>query len=108
MADTSRGNGQGLTPGQQRDVYSTTDLPLMAFYIMRGLELVKAERNRNGSNMIYWYRDPEGRAEDLRVEWINSECRDFDNAMRNLRKLGNEAKGRGRGRRRRHYEQPTQ
>lgn len=77
-------------------LYSTTDLPLMAYYIMNGLEIAKLTKKRGqgggAQDFVFYFRDPDGKAEQLRIEWVNSQCRDFDNAVRSLKKLCHEAR----------------
>ena len=86
---TSRSdNGDAHT--RQRNVKTTTDLALMAFYLLRGLELVRATRKGESDQYVFHYDDPEDRAENLRIEWINSDLKRFDNEVRTLKKLTNE------------------
>jgi len=86
--DGSNGNGSGAQAPQQ--IKTTTDLALMAFYLMRGLELVRATRRGDSQDYVFHYDDPEDLAGDLRIEWINSPFKKFDNEVRTLKKLTNE------------------
>jgi hypothetical protein len=73
------------------DLKSTSDLALMAFYLYHNIELVKVERKGgrvSGSNgYAFVFRDPDGRAEELRIQWANSEMRRYDGCIRTLRKV---------------------
>jgi hypothetical protein len=84
-------------------VYTTTDLPLMAYFIMNGITLVKAtRRHENGSqDFVFHYLDPEGRTEQLSVDYLSSKAYLFDAAVRSLKKLCNAQRGRRRRRGRR-------
>lgn len=62
----------------------------MAFYLMRGLVLVRATRKGESDDYVFHYSDPEDAAGDLRIEWINSPFKKFDNEVRTLKKLTNE------------------
>jgi len=66
--------------------YETSDLALAAFLLMRGLQLVTAERLVSG-RFRFLFSDPEASASNLAIEFINSDFVKFDNHIRNLKKL---------------------
>lgn len=75
----------------------TNDLSLAAFLSMRGLPLTKAERGRKGI-YIFAFRDRRGIAEDLKIEFANSCCAQYEAAMKRIKTIlhsGDPAKGRG-------------
>lgn len=75
-----------------------------AYLHMRGLEMVGVRKDApNRGRWIFMLRDPEGRGSELAVEYVNSESRKFDSAVRSLKKLcydDKPTKGAGRSRRR--------
>ncbi|MAF25692.1 hypothetical protein CL634_09000 [bacterium] len=66
--------------------YQTSDLSLAAFLLMRGLKLVHAEKNKSGK-FIFLFDDPDDRCKKLSLEFVNSEFCDYDNHIRNLKKV---------------------
>jgi hypothetical protein len=67
-------------------IYSTSDLPIAAWLKIKGLKLVKAEKNSYG-HFVFEFDDPNDVAHQLAIDFINSECSLFDNEIRNLKKL---------------------
>jgi|TARA_Y100000310_G_scaffold285182_1_gene308464 hypothetical protein len=63
----------------------TSDLALAAFLCLRGLKLLSAGRETTG-RFKFVFEDPEGKADDLHVEYLSSEFVLFDNFLRNLKK----------------------
>ena len=70
----------------QHQEYSTSDLSLAAFLLMRGLELKDAQRISSGK-FKFLFNDPENKGKKLAVDFVNSEFCEFDNQVRNLKKL---------------------
>tara|TARA_R110001583_G_scaffold22582_1_gene84575 strand:- start:224 stop:445 length:222 start_codon:yes stop_codon:yes gene_type:complete len=66
--------------------YITSDLSLAAFLLMKGTKLVDAKKVSSGK-FNFSFEDPDNRAKILAVEFINSEFCEFDNQVRNLKKL---------------------
>lgn len=66
--------------------YITADLPLAAFFVMKGLKLIKAKKTHNGK-FEFILEDNEGVAPDLAVAYINSDFCKFDNTIRSIKKL---------------------
>ena len=70
--------------------WSTTDLGTAAYCHMRGLEVLKVENaavGGGGSKYHFVFKDPEDQGPSLSVQYINSESRQFDAAVRRLKKL---------------------
>lgn len=69
----------------------TIDLAIAAFWLMHGLEVVKIEPVYGGhpSHCRFYFRDEKGEAESLATRYVNSECRQFDEAIRVLKKYVN-------------------
>jgi len=65
--------------------YVTSDLPLAAFLLMRGLSLVAAEKR--AGKFYFELEDPDDIATTLSIEYLNSEFCKFDNYIRNLKSL---------------------
>ena len=77
-------------------IYETSDLGTAAFVSMSGLEILGATRGgpREGGRFIFRFADPEGRGANYQVEYVNSDCRHFDDAVRSLKKLCYDSKPR--------------
>tara|TARA_Y100000593_G_C4262022_1_gene312716 strand:+ start:832 stop:1011 length:180 start_codon:yes stop_codon:yes gene_type:complete len=54
--------------------------------MMKGLHLKDAYINSRGT-YVFEIEDPNGKAQQLSIQFLNSECSIFDNQMRNLRKI---------------------
>tara|TARA_Y100000310_G_scaffold345623_1_gene467415 strand:- start:401 stop:628 length:228 start_codon:yes stop_codon:yes gene_type:complete len=65
--------------------YTTSDLPVAAFLMMRGLSLVRADRGMG--RFIFELEDPDDRAANLAIEYLNSDFCKFDNYIRNLKSV---------------------
>jgi hypothetical protein len=68
------------------DTFTTSDLPLAAFLVIKGLTLIKARKAGSGK-FEFVLEDPDGEAERLSIEYINSEFCKFDNTIRSIKKL---------------------
>nr|BDD46247.1 hypothetical protein 79 [bacterium] len=66
--------------------YLSSDLSLAAYLSMRGLEIVRASR-LPGGKFEFELNDPDGRAESLALEYVNSDFSKFDNQIRLLKKI---------------------
>ena len=77
--------------------WETTDLGTAAYVHMRGqlddslgvklLGSHVAEGGRGPSRFVFRFTDPHGHGRRLQVEYLNSDCRAFDAAVRSLKKL---------------------
>jgi len=67
-------------------IFTTSDLPLAAFLVTRGLSLVRAKKAVSGK-FEFALEDPDEVAEKLSIEYINSEFCKFDNTIRSIKKL---------------------
>ena len=67
------------------NLYTTSDLPLAAFLMMRGLKLVSAARVNNKFEFVL--EDPDDLGNSLAIEYINSEFGKFDTYLRALKKM---------------------
>ena len=59
---------------------------MAAFLLMRGLKLLEAEKVASGK-FNFTFDDPDDRAKKLALDFVNSEFCEFDNQVRNLKKL---------------------
>jgi hypothetical protein len=66
--------------------YITPDLSLAAFLLMKGVVLKKAEREKSGK-FIFLFSDADHRCQNLALEFLNSEFSNYDNHIRNLKKI---------------------
>lgn len=67
-------------------VFKTSDLALAAFMLMNGLKLKQA-KVVSGGRFYFELEDEGDKATDLSLEFINSKFADFDNQIRNLKKI---------------------
>ena len=66
--------------------YQTSDLSLAAFLMLKGKTLVKAEKERSGK-FIFLFSDAADECKKLSLEFLNSEFSEYDNHVRNLKKI---------------------
>ena len=66
--------------------YSTSDLSLAAFLLMRGLQLKSAEKTSSG-RFNFVCSDPDEKGKLLSLEFLNSDFSKYDNHVRNLKKV---------------------
>lgn len=67
-------------------MYTTSDLSLCAYLVIKGLSLVKAKKHSNGK-FEFQLEDPNQVADQLALEYVNSEFCKFDNQIRTIKKL---------------------
>jgi hypothetical protein len=91
------GSSPHAAPPATSDTLETTDIALVAFYLLNGLELEAIVRKANGTSVdcTFRLRDPDQRADSLGIRWATSPEQRFDSQLRSLRKLVTE-KRRGR------------
>ena len=68
-------------------VYETSDLSLAAFLKIKKIKLLKVSKETTG-RFMFIFEDP-GSAEDLAIEFTNSEFAVYDSALRSLKKAMN-------------------
>jgi len=68
------------------NVFQTSNLALAAYMITKGLKLMKAERLKTG-RYHFELEDPDDKADQLKLEFINSEFMKFDNNLKMLKKM---------------------
>jgi len=68
------------------NTFKTSDLPLAAFLVIKGLNLQMA-RKMNGGKFEFILEDPDGVAGSLSIEYINSDFCKFDNTIRSIKKI---------------------
>jgi len=66
--------------------YVTPDLSLAAFLLMRGLKIESADRDSTGK-FIFSFSDPDNSGKKLALDFVNSGFCDYDNHVRNLKKI---------------------
>lgn len=68
--------------------WETTDLGSAAFVVVSGIDIhgVKKATTRGGQ-FVFMFEDPENKCPELQVDFMNSDCRKFDAAVRSLKKL---------------------
>lgn len=76
----SEGNGK----------YKTSDLSVAAYMHMRGLHIDSAkrgERSGRGASFKFVLDDPEGKVQELLIEFTNSESSRYDQSLRTVKRL---------------------
>ena len=66
--------------------YSTPDLSLAEYLLMKGMRLLSAEKTLSGK-FNFSFSDPDSKAQKLAVDFLNSDFSDYDNHVRNLKKI---------------------
>lgn len=66
--------------------YQTSDLSLAAFFMLKGRVLLKAERDKSGK-FIFLFDNTDGECKKLSLAFLNSEFSEYDNHVRNLKKI---------------------
>lgn len=67
-------------------IFKTSDLPLAAYLVINGLALKSAVKI-SGGRFEFIINDPNNVAEQLSIEYINSEFCKFDNTIRSIKKI---------------------
>jgi len=73
--------------GNGQDVFESSDLGTAAYVHMRGLEILGVRQGSHRGQFVFMFQDPEGQGKQLQVDYLNSESRKFDGAVRSLKKL---------------------
>ena len=68
------------------NIFTTSDLALAAYMVMKGLDLVSAKRLDSG-RVEFKMKDPDIKADSLALEFVSSEFAQYDNQIRALKKL---------------------
>ena len=71
---------------EQDKTYITSDLPLAAYLMMKELRLQDARRSPSGK-FEFVFLDPDDKAFNHALEFVNSEFCKFDNHLRSLKKI---------------------
>jgi len=71
---------------EEEKTFETSDLPLTAFLIMRGLTLIVAKKIGN-NKFTFIIKDEDNQAKKLALDYVNSEFCKFDNHIRSIKKL---------------------
>jgi len=66
--------------------FSTNDIAMAAYLFYRKLSLKSAIRDQ-GMKFKFCFDDPDNKAEQMTIDFINSESREFDSSMRSLKSL---------------------
>ena len=75
-----------MTNEKDKKIYVTSDLALAAFlWGIKKLLLISCDND--GAKFNFVFEDPEEKAEKLKLEFMNSDIRHYDDAVRSLKKL---------------------
>jgi hypothetical protein len=69
-----------------KNTYTTSDIGIAAYVMMRGLKLISASRGKSG-RFEFLFEDPLNQGLVLSVEYANSESAKFDAHMKNLKNI---------------------
>lgn len=87
-----------MSTGGERQ-FVTNDLSLAAFLSLRGVPLTAANIDERTRIYVFRFRDRQEKCEDLKIEYANSCCAQFEAAIRRLKGILHSGKpGRGRQR----------
>tara|TARA_R110001592_G_scaffold17829_8_gene74623 strand:+ start:9847 stop:10062 length:216 start_codon:yes stop_codon:yes gene_type:complete len=67
-------------------MYTTSDIAIAAYLMMRGLKLLNADREKSGK-FKFIFNNPDDKASSYAVEFVNSECAQFDSHIKNLKNV---------------------
>jgi hypothetical protein len=67
-------------------MFETSDIAIASYVMMKGLRLIKAERERTG-RFKFVFDDPDSLGNSYAVEYVNSESAKFDAHMKNLKNV---------------------
>ena len=66
--------------------FQTSDLAIAAYLMMRGLKLSDASVQKGG-RFMFKFEDPDGKAFQMSIEYVNSESAKFDAHIKNLKNI---------------------
>jgi len=67
-------------------MYTTSDIAIASYIMMKGLTLVSAEREKGG-RFKFVFDDPQSLGVTYSVEFVNSESAKFDAHVKNLKNI---------------------
>ena len=70
----------------KKEIYTTHDLATAAYLMMNGFTLKTATREKSGK-FLFEFLDPDQRAEQACIEFVNSESAKFDANIKNLKNI---------------------
>jgi len=73
------------TSNQKSNQLTTDDLAFSAYLKMRGYPLIKSTNSSSKKHFVFSIDQHD--AEKMKIEFINSECLNFYNELRNMKKL---------------------
>lgn len=73
-----------------------SDLDTAAFLLLKGLRVIYGERDPNSRYKVFFvFRDPDGRAESLVMDFVHSVFSDYADCIRRMKKIVHRFGGRG-------------
>ena len=67
-------------------IYTTSDIAIAAFLMMKGMKLLSASRERSG-RFRFEFDNLKNEADKFAVEFVNSESAKFDAHVKNLKNI---------------------
>ena len=75
-----------MSNSDDRKVFYTSDLSLAAFLMMKGLKLLHGTKLASGK-FKFEFDNKDETAKKLSIDYVNSKFCEFDNQIRNLKKI---------------------
>jgi len=67
------------------NTFITHDLSIAAYLLMKGKQLVRADKSGVGNRYVFEFDDSDNSAQKCALEFLSSECSVYDGYMRTLR-----------------------
>lgn len=85
--ETNKASNGAVVTASNDDFVTITSMSQAAYFVIRGLKLVSGRRTDRRNEFSFTFEDPNRQAEQLSMDFLSSECRAFDHAVRDLRAL---------------------
>ena len=69
----------------QTKIFKIHDLSIAAFLLMRGRQIVRADKSGHGGRYVFEFNDDDGQCQVISMEFLSSECSVYDGFIRTLR-----------------------
>ena len=69
------------------DLYTTNDLSIAAYLLMKGQKIQVAERSQVSGKFVFKFENKDKICEKLSIDFLSSECCAYDGFVRTLRGL---------------------
>lgn len=66
--------------------FTTSDIAIASYLMMKGMTLIDARREKNGK-FYFEFEDPNNLGNNYAIEYVNSESAKFDSHVKNLKNI---------------------